>query len=156
MNHLLKFWSLSRREKLFLVEAGILLLFSNLSIKAIAFRHIERFLRARWNDISRGAFNDADDIELVELSVSRMASLLPWKSLCLTRSIAEFIMLRRRGIPAIMYVGVRFSDNLSLLAHAWVHTRRQVANGNEDTAYTPLVVIGQEPGSLNSGLKSFR
>ena len=40
-----KFWSLIGREKLFLFEACILLLLSNLSVKTFAFRHIESYLR---------------------------------------------------------------------------------------------------------------
>src|SRR5712672_3441006 len=122
MGRLLKFWSLTRREKLFFCEAGILLLLSNLCVKTMAFRHIEGFLRARWNDGTRGGCNCADDIELVTLSLSRAANPLPWKSLCLSRSIAAFIMLRRRGIPAVMFAGVKSIKDSSLLAHAWVHT----------------------------------
>src|SRR5262245_44852747 len=121
MSRFLKFWALPRREKQFFCEAGMLLLLSTLSVKAIAFRHIDTFLRARWNDGAR-CVNAGDDIELVKLSLSRIASLLPWKTLCLSRSIAEFIMLRRRGIPAVLYMGVKFLENSSLHAHAWVHT----------------------------------
>jgi hypothetical protein len=148
MSRLLKFWSLPRREKQFFCEAGMLLLLSTLSVKAIAFRRIDSFLRARWNDNTPDAFNAADDdIELVKLSLSRMASLLPWKTLCLSRSIAEFIMLRRRGIPAVMYMGVKFLENSSLHAHAWVHTGRDLTEGNSDnSAFTPVVRIGQRAG----------
>ena len=54
MRRLVKFWSLTRREKRFLFEAGILLLLSNACIKVVAFKHIDRFLRARWNDAFEG------------------------------------------------------------------------------------------------------
>jgi Transglutaminase-like superfamily len=146
MGRLLKFWSLTRREKQFFCEAGILLLLSNLCVKTIAFRHIEGFLRARWNDGTRGGCNCADDIELITLSLSRAANPLPWKSLCLSRSIAAFIMLRRRGIPAVMFAGVKSIKDSSLLAHAWVHTARGVIGGNsENAAFTPLLRIGPEP-----------
>ena len=51
-------------------------------------------------------------------------------------------MLRRRGIPAVMYMGVKFSEDSLLLAHAWVQTRREVTDGNsENSAYVPLVMI---------------
>jgi hypothetical protein len=156
MGRLLKFWSLSRREKQLFCEAGMLLLLSNVSVNAIPFRHIESFLRARWNDGTQGAIIDVDDIKLVKLSLSRMASLLPWKSLCLSRSIAEFIMLRRRGIPAVMYVGVKFSENSSLLAHAWVHTGQDATKGNlENSGFTPLVMIGRGPRISEPRRKSF-
>lgn len=153
MGRLLKFWFLTRREKRLFYEAGILLLVANLSVRLIAFRYIEGFLRARWDDGARcDLYPAADieypaaDIELVNLSLSRAANLLPWKSLCLSRSIATFIMLRRRGIPAVLVAGVRSVEDSSLLAHAWVHTARGVIGGNsQNAAFAPLLRIGQEP-----------
>ena len=122
MSRLRKFWSLTRREKIFLCEAIILLFISNASVKAIAFRHIDRFLRTRWINGIQGDVDREQEIRLIKNSISRAANLLPWKSLCLSRSIAQFIMLRRRGILAILFVGVRFSGHSSLDAHAWVDT----------------------------------
>jgi Transglutaminase-like superfamily len=122
MSRLLKFWSLTRREKEFLCEASILLFVSNASVKAIPFRHIDRFLRTRWNDGIQGDIDHEQAIRLVKHSISRAANVLPWKSLCLSRSIAQFVMLRRRDIPATLFLGVRFSGNSSLDAHAWVDT----------------------------------
>jgi transglutaminase superfamily protein len=146
MGRLLKFWSLTRREKRFFCEAGVLLVLANLSVRVIAFRHIDGFLRARWDDGARCNFYLAEEIELVNLSLSRAANLLPWKSLCLSRSIAAFIMLRRRGIPAVMVAGVKSVEDSSLLAHAWVQTARGVIGGSsENAAFTPLVRIGMEP-----------
>ena len=63
MGRLLRFWSLPRREKQFFCEAAILLLLSHLSIKTIAFRHIDRFLRARWNNGARDALDVAEVIQ---------------------------------------------------------------------------------------------
>ena len=132
MRPLAKFWSLTRREKRLLCEASILLLLSNISVKAVAFRHIERFMCTRWTtDGTQEAINCEHESRLLKRSVSRAANALPWKSLCLTRSITEFIMLRRRGIPAVMFAGVRFSGHSSLDAHAWVET------GLEDTDKSP-------------------
>ena len=55
MRRLFRFWSLPRREKQFFCEAAVLLLLSHLSVKTIAFRHIDSFLRARWNNDTRSA-----------------------------------------------------------------------------------------------------
>ena len=143
MGHLARFWSLPRREKEFLCEAGILLSLSHACVKAIAFKRIDRFLRTRWRDGTQGAIDQGHEIRLVQRSISRAANVLPWKSRCLSRSIAEFIMLRRRGIPAVMFVGVRSEDS-SLLAHAWVRTDRGEADWeSENSAFTALVRIGQ-------------
>ena len=143
MRRLAKFWSLTRREKEFLCEASILLLVSNICVKAIAFRRIERFLRTRWNDGIQGCIEREHDIRLVQRSVSRAANVLPGKSLCLSRSIAEFIMLRRRGIPAVMFAGARFSGHSSLEAHAWVETGLGVNDKrSESPGFATVMRIG--------------
>ena len=143
MDRLYKFWSLTRRERQFCFEAAILLLLSNLCVRTIAFRHICRFLNAYRNGRVRGVCDPDDDIKLVKLSLSRSANLFPWQSLCLSQSIAAFIMLRRRGIPAVIFVGARFEDS-SLLAHAWIRTNRGETDWeSENSAYAELVMIGQ-------------
>ena len=55
-------------------------------------------------------------------------------------------MLRRRGIPAVMVAGVKFSEDSSLHAHAWIDTGHPRPNANsENSAFTAIVRIGQEP-----------
>jgi hypothetical protein len=143
MGRLAKFWSLTGSEKKFLCEASILLLLSNTCVKAIAFRHIDRFLRSHWNGDIEGNIDQEQVIRLVQRSISRAANVLPWKSLCLSRSIAEFIMLRRRGIPAVMFTGVRFSAHSLLEAHAWVDTGLGVNDKNsEQSSFATVIRIG--------------
>src|SRR5262245_43259051 len=110
MGRLHKFWSLSRLERQFCFEAAVLLLLSSLCVRTIAFRYIYRFLNAYGSGRARGVFDPGDEIKLIEISLSRSANLLPWQILCLSRSIATFIMLRRRGIPAVIFVGARLED----------------------------------------------
>jgi hypothetical protein len=153
MGQFRKFWYLTGREKLLFFEACILLLLSNLSVKTVAFKNIDSYLRAYWNDGSRDAIVRSDDIKndikLVDLSLSRAANALPWNSLCLSRSIAQLVMLRRRGIPAVLFAGVKSAGDASLLAHAWVCAGDGVMDGNSDRTknaeYTVLVRIGQNP-----------
>jgi hypothetical protein len=143
MGRLAKFWSLTRREKNFLCEASILLLLSNICIKAIAFRHVDRFLRTRWNDGIHGGIDREQQIRLVQRSISRAANVLPWRSLCLSRSIAEFIMLRRRGIQAVLFAGVKFSGQSSLDAHAWVDTGPAVNDkSSANSGFATVIRIG--------------
>jgi hypothetical protein len=142
MGRLAKFWFMARREKTFLCEAGILLLLSNAFIKAIAFRRIDRFLRARWINGSEGRTGEEQEIRLVRRSISRAANVLPWRSLCLSRSIAEFIMLRRRGIQAILLAGAKFSDRSSLDAHAWVETGLANDKSSENSGFATVIRIG--------------
>lgn len=45
---------------------------------------------------------------------------LPWESTCLTQSLAAARMLRRRGIPGQLLIGVEQDVSGRLQAHAWV------------------------------------
>jgi len=88
------------------------------------------------------------EIALVRRSISRAANALPWKSLCLSRSIAEFIMLRGRGIPAVILVGARFSGESRLDAHAWVETGLEVNDKrSENSSFATVIRIGTGPVS---------
>jgi hypothetical protein len=125
VSKLRNFWSLARREKLLFCEASILLLLSNFCIKAVAFKRIYSFLCDRYGWVRAdvgGPSSHASDVKLVKRSILRAANHLPFTSLCLSQSIAQFIMLRHRGIPAVLFAGVKFSDNSLLDAHAWVET----------------------------------
>jgi len=141
MGRLHKFWCLSRHERILFCEAFTLLLVSNACIKAIAFRHIERFLRTYWNDDIQSDIDHDQEIKFVQQSVSRAANVLPWNSRCLSRSIAKFIMLRRRGIRARLVAGVKFSDHTSLNAHAWVDTAL-APDDSENSGFVTVIRIG--------------
>ena len=142
MGRLLKFWSLPAREKYCFCEASILLALSNLSIKTIPFRQIYHFLRTNWNTPTKVTLGSAENVKLVAVSLARAANLLPWKSQCLSQSIAAFVMLRRRGIPAVMFVGVKSLEDSSLHAHAWVHTGHAVTDEkSENSTFTALVSV---------------
>jgi hypothetical protein len=144
MGRLRKFRHLPRHEKELLCEACILLLFSSASIKVIAFRHIEKFLRIHWTETIRNSIESKQEIKLVRRSISRAANVLPWRNLCLSRSVAEFIMLRRRGIPASIFAGARFSGRSSLEAHAWVDTTQGTGDvGSNKPEFRAVIRIGE-------------
>jgi len=145
MDRVLRFWALTRREKLLLCEAVILLLLSGLCVKIIPFKGIYSFLQRRYGDVKIDHYkvsNCAGDA--IERAVSRAAKGLPWKNLCLTQAIAAFIMLRRRGIPAVMLTGVKVLKNSSLSAHAWVNTNEEASKKNSTNSdFTVVLKIGQ-------------
>jgi hypothetical protein len=97
-------------------------------------------LRVRWDDDIQS--DHEQESRLVQHSISRAANILP-RSRCLSRSIAQFIMLRRRGIRGVLFAGVRFSGHSSLDAHAWVDTG-PAANDEcaENSGFTTIIRIG--------------
>jgi Transglutaminase-like superfamily len=139
MHRLTRYWFLTRLEKQGFFEAALLLLLSNICLKTIAFKHIHRFLDSRWNGIVHGV-NPKEQSELVQRSVSRAANVLPFECLCLSRSIAAFVMLRRRGVPAVVFAGLRKSGQSFLEAHAWVDAGQ--IEDDENSAFATLIRIG--------------
>ena len=145
MVRLLKFWSSTRREKLLLCEAIILLLLSAVCVKIIPFKGIHSFLQRRFGYVRIDDYEVSDCTgDTIERAISVAAKGLPWKNLCLTQSIAAFIMLRRRGIPAVVLTGVKVLKNSSLSAHAWVNTGEEVSKKvSTNSDFTVLLKIGQ-------------
>ena len=148
MDRLLKFWSSTRREKWLLCEASILLLLSSLCVRIIPFKRIYSFLCRRYGYVKTHACEAsscADDIKLIDLSISRAANGLPWNNMCLSQSIAAFIMFRRRGIPATLLAGVKVLDDSSLSAHAWINTGDETSEKNpQNSEFSVILKIGQE------------
>ena len=65
----------------------------------------------------------------------------PWRNTCLYRSVAECLVLRRYGVPAVVKIGVRSGD-ADIEAHAWViRPDRPSATGGA-RGHEPLVLRG--------------
>jgi Transglutaminase-like superfamily len=60
-----------------------------------------------------------------------------WRNTCLYRSVAECLVLRRYGVPAVLKIGVKNATG-DIEAHAWVvRADREAAN---DGGHEPLVL----------------
>jgi hypothetical protein len=64
-------------------------------------------------------------------AVRAAARRTPWKSACLAQALACAIMLKRRGLPGMLYLGVRRDEGntASLLAHAWLRLGARILTG---------------------------
>jgi hypothetical protein len=68
--------------------------------------------------------------------VEVVARCLPFRTLCLQQAIAMRRMLARRGIPAMVYLGVardradRAEADMGRAAHAWVSVGSRVVSGD--------------------------
>ena len=64
-------------------------------------------------------------------AVDRAARLYPVRVACLQRAAATVYLLRRRGVPAVLVVGVRQAP---FAAHAWVELDGRVVGTDHDAA----------------------
>jgi hypothetical protein len=78
-------------------------------------------------------------------SVERVARFTWWRSMCLERALAGKWMLRRRGIPSTMYVGMARQGE-HFVAHAWLVGDGLTLTGAGKTAYAPLAAFREPLG----------
>jgi hypothetical protein len=71
--------------------------------------------------------------------VDRVADLLPWHPVCLPRAVATRTLLRRRGVPCELHLGISGTDPLA--AHAWVTAGGGVVQGGPVGHITPLATL---------------
>jgi hypothetical protein len=82
----------------------------------------------------------------VGVSVERVARFTWWRSMCLEKALAGKWMLRRRGIPSTMYVGMARQGS-EFVAHAWLVGEGQTLTGAGQTSYAALAAFREPEGS---------
>jgi hypothetical protein len=77
-------------------------------------------------------------LEHVAQAVATAARLVAGAS-CLEQAMAGFVMLRRRGVGAVVRLGVAKAGERRLHAHAWLDCGgRRIVGGDGSTDFTPL------------------
>ena len=91
--------------------------------------------RTRLDDGWRPAAIDASRAARL---VDRLSGFYPAKATCLKKSLILFRILRKRGLPAKLRIGVRKVDG-QFNAHAWIECQgRVLLGGGIDHLYTAL------------------
>lgn len=77
-------------------------------------------------------------------AVDRGAARLPFKSKCLPRAMALHAMLRRRGLPSVLVIGVLDPSQRGTIEdlHAWVESGAAVIIGALEEPFHPLARFG--------------
>jgi hypothetical protein len=63
-----------------------------------------------------------------------------WRSMCLEKALAGRWMLRRRGIPSTMYVGMAKRGG-NFIAHAWLVGEGRTVTGASQESYATLAAF---------------
>ena len=85
--------------------------------------------------------------------LERAASITWWRSMCLEKALAGKWMLRRRGIPSTMYVGMARQGE-GFTAHAWLVGEGQILTGAGKTVYATLAAFREPAKSPAPAQKS--
>src|SRR5262249_46649951 len=70
-------------------------------------------------------------VRRIRWAIITTAERVPWRALCFQQGLAAQIMLRRRGIPSVLYYGAAQDDRSGLHAHVWVRYGEMDVIGGE-------------------------
>lgn len=70
----------------------------------------------------------------VKTHVSVSCSHTPWESKCLVQAWTAMTLLKKKGIPTTMYLGVG-KENEKMIAHAWIRCGRMYVTGGDGSGY---------------------
>jgi hypothetical protein len=120
-------------------EAMVLIPLAAAAVKLVSAQRILDWAARPLREIQR--FANPDLPGLVGAAVQARAAWFNLKAPCLPTALVAQWMLRRRGIPSRLRLGIR-RETSALAAHAWLEIDGKVVFGNSDTAYTPIASYG--------------
>lgn len=124
-----KFFALSWRHRMLLVETAIWLAVARVAILVVPFRWLAPRLGATM------AESPMAEPRMGELGwrlgwALRVASrYTPWQTRCLVQAMAGKMLLKRRGIPSTLYLGLAKDPDGQLAAHAWLRCGGRTLTG---------------------------
>lgn len=128
MRRLSRLVRLSRPERALLLEAVAALTVAGVLLRLLRFSRLAPRLGRHMaeSDPTEDQPKTARALQ-ISWAVTAAARNLPWKPVCLPQAMAAQWMLRRRGIPSTLYLGVNPAAGLD--AHAWVRAGRVIVTG---------------------------
>jgi hypothetical protein len=120
-----------------LLEAAAFLLAARLAVQHLPLR---RIIRLTGLQASSGAepqgLSSSDEALKVAKAIAIVQARLPWKSTCLMNALAGAAMLRRRRLPAMLFLGVNRTaqGQSALVAHAWLECDGLGITGTDESA----------------------
>lgn len=128
-----KLLRLSWTERALLAEAVVCLALARAAVVAFPFRWIAPLLGESKAETPANAAPGPAPAR-VAWAIGAAARRSPWRTKCLEQAIAAKAMLRRRGTPSTMYLGV---VNKPFAAHAWLRVGAvNVVGGSRVDHYT--------------------
>jgi hypothetical protein len=131
-----RFIELPWRDRLLLAETVALLGFSRLCVALVRFERVTRLAdsKARGRPPATSA-----QARRIAWAVTACARRVPWRALCFEQGLAAQFLLRRRGLAATLFYGIRPARGDDLTAHVWVRSGEVDIVGCEAAADYGLV-----------------
>jgi len=139
MRPLHKFLTLSLVNQVLVIQSVTLLVLITLGLRLLPFQIIRRLLFNLGRQ-SKGASQINDFSPEYLARVIRIASHFVPTANCLPQALVLQTLLKRRGYPAQLHIGVTKTEDGQLKAHAWLTSQGSILIGNLEnlSQYIPL------------------
>ncbi|MFN8492862.1 MAG: lasso peptide biosynthesis B2 protein [Caldilineaceae bacterium] len=129
MKKITKLWRLTWSQRGLVVEAFCLLGLTRAVSFWLPFRYLIPYLGAVQQE-SPVTVEPSEKHLIAQIGwiVSGASQYTPWTSNCMAQAMTAKLMLRRRGIPSTLYIGVAKTDEL-LAGHAWLRAGTSIVTG---------------------------
>jgi Transglutaminase-like superfamily len=128
MRRLRRFLLLSRRQKLLLFEAAVLLATTRAALAVLPFQSVRRYL----SHLAKPKHNvqcQPSDITYIVWATEAVARRLPGIGTCLTQALTAYVLLRQIGCETTFRIGVTRDRAGEFLAHAWLEKDDRIVIG---------------------------
>jgi len=131
MVRLRKLLRLPPRERRDVLAAALLLLGARLVLTLLPFGIVRTLVSWLGRAGGAGRHRNEAPVEQLARAVRLAADGLPVSTSCLVRALAGEVLLRRRGYPAHLCIGVAHPAGSAWHAHAWLESDGRVVLGAE-------------------------
>jgi hypothetical protein len=111
------------------LACGALLAAVRLSVKLLGLGRSIRLVRRWVDDIPHRHDLGPDTVRQAARAVALAGAFFPGRAICLEQSLTLYVLLRRRGIAAVLCIGVQ---PYPFFAHAWVEFQGVPVNEEEE------------------------
>jgi hypothetical protein len=128
-----KWHKTSWRDRVLLCEAMIALASARIAVGVLPFQTVCRAAgRIR---VNRPVENEARAVIVrqVRWAIHACARRAPFRAVCVQQGLAAQTMLRRRGVPSLLYFGAALDRVRGLEAHVWVRDGESDVVGCEES-----------------------
>ena len=146
MSRMQKFFGLPRSERWLLVKAALLLGVVRIGLRLLPFQTLKRLLDSASRTSAESHKAPQFSSDRIAWAVIAAGRYVVRDKPCLTQALAAQLLLKRRGYPASLRIGVARADGEQLEAHAWVESGNGsvIVGGGDLSRYTPLPALDGE------------
>lgn len=131
-----------------LAEGAACLLAARLALLVRPFRRVAPLMGQTSQEspetLGASALDQARDIGW---ALTRLPQALGIEDICLVQALAGKFMLKRRGIPSTIYLGLAKEEDGGLKAHAWLRAGERILTGGQGRGrFTVVAVFGDPAG----------